>query len=462
VELAAQPSVIFLDEPTSGLDARSAKLIMDGVRKVADSGRTIVCTIHQPSADVFFLFDSLLLLKRGGETVFFGDLGKDCRNMIDYFEAIPGVAPLPVGYNPATWMLECIGAGVNNSAANETDFVQIFNQSAHREVLDSSLDQDGVARPSTKYAEIVYDDKRAASSLTQMRFLMQRFFRMYWRTPTYNLTRIFISIFLAVLFGIIFVGSDYDSYSGLNSGVGMVFLAAFFNAMVSYQSILPLASEERASFYRERASQTYNAFWYFLGGFVVEIPYVAVSGFIFTIIFYPMVGFTDVKAGVLFWLCETLLILMQTTMGQMFSYALPSEEVANIIGVLINSIFGLFMGFSPPAYALPAGYRWLYKIVPPRFPLAILVSLVFADCDDPPTWNEELQQYENVGSQLGCQPMADAPVTVGHITLKGYTEEYFGMKHDEIPQNFGIMLAYIVLFLLLSLASLRYINHQKR
>ncbi|GMF57635.1 unnamed protein product [Phytophthora fragariaefolia] len=76
VELAAQPSVIFLDEPTSGLDARSAKLIMAGVRKVADSGRTIVCTIHQPSSDVFAFFDSLLLLKRGGETVFFGDLGE--------------------------------------------------------------------------------------------------------------------------------------------------------------------------------------------------------------------------------------------------------------------------------------------------------------------------------------------------------------------------------------------------
>ncbi|KAE8982369.1 ABC transporter G family member 43 [Phytophthora fragariae] len=62
VELAAQPSVLFLDEPTRGLDARSAKLVMDGVRKVANSGRTIVCTIHQPSMEVFFLFDSLLLL----------------------------------------------------------------------------------------------------------------------------------------------------------------------------------------------------------------------------------------------------------------------------------------------------------------------------------------------------------------------------------------------------------------
>ncbi|GMF60105.1 unnamed protein product [Phytophthora fragariaefolia] len=130
VELAAQPSVIFLDEPTSGLDARSAKLIMDGVRKVANSGRTIICTIHQPSSEVFYLFDSLLLLKRGGETVFFGELGKKCCNLIDYFEGIPGVAPLPVGYNPATWMLECIGAGVGNTDANNTDFVNCFRNSA--------------------------------------------------------------------------------------------------------------------------------------------------------------------------------------------------------------------------------------------------------------------------------------------------------------------------------------------
>ncbi|GMF46214.1 unnamed protein product [Phytophthora lilii] len=108
VELAAQPSVIFLDEPTSGLDARSAKIIMDGVRKVANSGRTLICTIHQPSAEVFYLFDRLLLLQRGGQTAFYGDLGENCRNLIDYFENIPGVAPLPVGYNPATWMLECI------------------------------------------------------------------------------------------------------------------------------------------------------------------------------------------------------------------------------------------------------------------------------------------------------------------------------------------------------------------
>ncbi|KAJ8569442.1 hypothetical protein ON010_g5819 [Phytophthora cinnamomi] len=107
VELAAQPSLLFLDEPTNGLDARAAKVIMDGVRKVANTGRTILCTIHQPSTEVSMLFDSLLLLKKGGETVFFGDVGDRCHDLVAYFESIPQVPKIPVGYNPATWMLEC-------------------------------------------------------------------------------------------------------------------------------------------------------------------------------------------------------------------------------------------------------------------------------------------------------------------------------------------------------------------
>jgi len=87
---------------------------------------------------------------------------------------------------------------------------------------------------------------------------------------------------------------------------------------------------------------------------------------------------------------------------------------------------------------------------------------VFAHCDEMPDWDEELQQYVNVSSQLGCQPMLNSPVTVGHITLKEYTEEYFGMKYDEIPQDFAIVIAYIIFFRILALLALRYINHQKK
>ncbi|KAI9918697.1 hypothetical protein PsorP6_011809 [Peronosclerospora sorghi] len=461
VELAAQPSVIFLDEPTSGLDARSAKLIMTGVRKVADSGRTVICTIHQPSADVFSFFDNLLLLKRGGETVFFGDLGDNCRNLIDYFEAIPGVSPLPVGYNPATWMLECIGAGVSNGGIT-TDFVQIFNSSTNKQALDTNMAKEGISIPSPDLPEMVFGKKRAATWSTQMKFLLTRFFQTYWRTPSYNLTRMLVSLFLGVVFGLVSVSTKYTTFSGLNSGAGIVYMASLFNAFVTFESVLILVVADRASFYRERASQTYNAFWYFVSSTIVEIPYSFISGLLFTAVFYPLVGFTGFGSAIVFWLAYSILTLMQVYQGQMLGFVCPTEEVGVVAGYMINAIFMMFMGFTPPAKEIPSAYTWLYNISPLKYPLATMLSLVFADCDQLPQWDDTRGVYVNVGSQLGCQPMTNAPATLGHTTLKEYTEDHFGMKHDRIAHNFGAIVAVIVIYRVLGLLAIRFINHQKR
>ncbi|KAJ8556628.1 hypothetical protein ON010_g9337 [Phytophthora cinnamomi] len=436
VELVAQPSVLFLDEPTSGLDAHSAKLIMDGVRKVADSGRTIVCTIHQPSSDVFFLFDHLLLLKRGGESVFVGELGENCHKLVDYLEAIPGTPPCPKGQNPATWMLEVIGAGVGHAAA-ATDFVLHFKESMEAQYLIEHLERPGVTRLAPELPELLFKNKRAASPFTQMRFLVQRFIVMYWRTPTYNLTRFMIAVGLALVSGLTYANSEFVSYQGVNGGVGMVFMTTLFMGIASYTGVLPIAALDRTSFYRERASQTYNSLWYFVAAAVAEIPFVFFACLLFTAIFYPLVGFQSFGTGVLYWIHLSLFVLSQAYLGQLLIFAMPSIEVAAIIGVLFNSVFLLFAGFNPPSSSIPSGYKWLYKITPQRFTLSILSALVFCDCPDEPTWNETLGVYENVGSNIGCQPMTNLPVTLSHTTVKGYVESTFKYKHDEIWANFG-------------------------
>lgn len=60
VELVSNPSIIFMDEPTSGLDARAASIVMRVVKNIVATGRTTVCTIHQPSIDVFESFDEVV------------------------------------------------------------------------------------------------------------------------------------------------------------------------------------------------------------------------------------------------------------------------------------------------------------------------------------------------------------------------------------------------------------------
>ncbi|KAK7839281.1 abc transporter g family member 40 [Quercus suber] len=131
VELVANPSIIFMDEPTSGLDARAAAIVMRTVRNTVDTGRTVVCTIHQPSIDIFDTFDELLLLKVGGEQIYAGPLGGRSSHLIKYFEEINGVPKIRDGYNPATWMLEV------TSMAQETalgvNFTDVYkNSELHR------------------------------------------------------------------------------------------------------------------------------------------------------------------------------------------------------------------------------------------------------------------------------------------------------------------------------------------
>ncbi|KAG7378316.1 hypothetical protein PHYBOEH_000427, partial [Phytophthora boehmeriae] len=280
VELVAQPSILFLDEPTSGLDARSAKMVMNGVRKVANSGRTVLCTIHQPSSEVFFLFDSLLLLKHGGEMVFFGELEnippdlRACGHLIDYFEDIPTAPRLPAGQNPATWMLECIGAGVgtNENRAN-VDFIDYFRGSQQHQTLQSDLDWPGIGKPVPKQqSELVFTKKRASNSMMQFRLLLTRFLTIYWRSSSYNLTRIVISLGFGLVFGLVLVGGEYSTYQGINSAVGMILMTTLYLGNASFYGALPFTAQERASFYRERAAQTYNVLWYFVAATVTEIP----------------------------------------------------------------------------------------------------------------------------------------------------------------------------------------------
>ncbi|XBW37938.1 hypothetical protein QEN19_003520 [Hanseniaspora menglaensis] len=131
VELAAKPKLLmFLDEPTSGLDSQTAWSICQLMRKLANHGQAILCTIHQPSAMLIEQFDRLLFLQKGGKTAYFGDLGKGCRTMIDYFES-KGAPPCPPDANPAEWMLDIV---------QTRDYHEAWRESEEYKVVTSTLD----------------------------------------------------------------------------------------------------------------------------------------------------------------------------------------------------------------------------------------------------------------------------------------------------------------------------------
>lgn len=195
VELASKPELLmFLDEPTSGLDSGAAFNIVRFLRKLADAGQAILCTIHQPSAVLFEYFDELLLLKSGGRVVFHGSLGKDSQTLIDYFERNGAKKCLPDA-NPAEYMLEAIGAG--NPDYQGKDWGDVWAESAEhhertREIQQMIEERRGVTSTQAHTA----DDREFAMPLgTQIASVVKRSFTSYWRDPDYIVGKFVLHIF---------------------------------------------------------------------------------------------------------------------------------------------------------------------------------------------------------------------------------------------------------------------------
>ncbi|OTF78389.1 ABC transporter sub-family G-like protein [Euroglyphus maynei] len=97
-EVLTNPSIMFCDEPTSGLDSFMAANLVSIINKMARSGRTIICTIHQPSSDTFEMFQNLLLLA-DGRVAYFGEI----KSAIEHFAKIGHQCP--ENYNPADFFV---------------------------------------------------------------------------------------------------------------------------------------------------------------------------------------------------------------------------------------------------------------------------------------------------------------------------------------------------------------------
>ncbi|AQK96514.1 ABC transporter G family member 40 [Zea mays] len=200
VELVANPSIIFMDEPTSGLDARAAAIVMRTVRNTVDTGRTVVCTIHQPSIDIFEAFDELFLMKRGGEEIYAGPLGHNSSELIKYFEEIQGVSKIKDGYNPATWMLEV--TTISQEQILGVDFSDIYKKSELYQRNKALIKE--LSQPAPGSTDLHFSSKYAQSFNTQCVACLWKQNLSYWRNPPYNTVRFFFTGIIALLLGTIF------------------------------------------------------------------------------------------------------------------------------------------------------------------------------------------------------------------------------------------------------------------
>ena len=207
VELAAKPSLLlFLDEPTSGLDSQSAYSIVRFLKKLSRAGQAIVCTIHQPSSVLIEQFDMVLALNPGGNTFYFGPMGENGKDVINYFGARG--AHCPPSKNVAEFILETAARPHRRPDGTKIDWNQEWAQSEEAERVIEEID--GLQRSRSRATEgrsekeLKSVTEFAAPVWIQTVELTKRMFKQYWRDPSYIYGKFFVAVVVAIFNGFTF------------------------------------------------------------------------------------------------------------------------------------------------------------------------------------------------------------------------------------------------------------------
>ncbi|XP_072965196.1 ABC transporter G family member 31 isoform X1 [Typha angustifolia] len=439
IELVANPSIVFMDEPTSGLDARAAAIVMRTVRNIVNTGRTIVCTIHQPSIDIFESFDELLFMKRGGELIYAGPLGPKSHKLVEFFEAIPGVPKIKDGYNPAAWMLEVTSPVMESRLG--VDFADYYRQS---KLFRQNKDMvENLSRPTSESKELTFPTKYAQPSFSQYLACLWKQNLSYWRNPQYTAVRFFYTVVISLMFGTICwqFGSRRETQQDILNAMGSMYAAVLFIGITNATAVQPVVSIERFVSYRERAAGMYSALSFAFAQVSIEFPYVLVQTLIYGTLFYSLGSFEWTMTKFLWYIFFMYFTLLYFTFFGMMTVAItPNHNVAPIIAAPFYTLWNLFSGFMITRMRIPGWWRWYYWADPISWTLYGLLTSQFGDSD------KQMMLSDGVHS----------------TSIKVFLEDHFGFRHEFLSVVAIVVVGFCVIFAVVFALAIKYLNFQRR
>lgn len=491
VEMVARPELLlFLDEPTSGLDSQTAWSICTLLRKLAHNGQAILCTIHQPSSQIFQSFDRLLLLGKGGETMYFGEIGPEASTLISYFET-NGAPTCPPDANPAEWVLEVTknapGAAGDDGLAETktgrsepdpetTDLVaheghhawfEKWRTSRQKQDVIAHLDALKQVESSTAHT-VEVKSEYAASWFAQLHAVTVRLFQEFWRDPIFLWSKLGLCIGLPLLNGLSFLNTEL-SLQGLTNLLFSIFsLCQIFSTLD--QQLITRFSSGRALFEaRERRSKTYSWTVFLTAYAIVEFFWQSVAAALIFVTWYFPTGLwrytehQNLNSFVIF-LITWLFMLFVTSFSHAVAAGIEHPEAAVQVATLLFWLTMLFSGVVVVPDLLPRFWIFMYRLSPIGYFINAIVLTGFINtritCSA-----VELRQIEplltsavqNCGDYLApylrsnggyvVNPFDTAACKFCAVAETNFVLEAFGMTPAIMAtawRNFGIMIAFIV------------------
>jgi ABC-type multidrug transport system ATPase subunit len=330
VELITKPKMIFLDEPLSGLDSYAAWTVMQVCKDLASHGCAVLCTIHQPSSEIFEMFDKCICLAEG-RTVYCGSVN-DVGNYM-------GKVGLPVSkqHNPADHLLFTV------QKQSEAE-LEVFTENWVREesnIVRPPIEQKRQGQQNAAFAQHV----PRKSFFTQLSFLVSRELKELFRNKIGLFFRFVVTGIMGILFAAIFAGvggkNDPRSHFGAvcNLMIGVMFGSA--------QPLLLQFPLERPIFLREYAANMYGVVPYFLAKTLVEAP----MSFLTALeTFLSSYWIMDLKGNFFFLVCTAWALSMTAaSTALMVGCSVPNAQSAQELAPLILSHRSSSQAFLSPS-----------------------------------------------------------------------------------------------------------------
>uniref|UniRef100_A0AAQ6A617 ABC transporter domain-containing protein n=1 Tax=Amphiprion ocellaris TaxID=80972 RepID=A0AAQ6A617_AMPOC len=379
MELIIDPPVLFLDEPTTGLDASTANSVLLLLKRMANHGRTIILSIHQPRYSIYRLFDSLTLLV-SGKQVYHGP----AQRALEYFSDI-GYTCEPHN-NPADFFLDVINGDSTAVALSNTDkdgedgkniivvtlqvtqqnswhFRQIVQISTFATFCVSERIIEGKPTTTVRSRTITYN----TSFLTQFRWVLKRTFRNLMLNPQTSVAQLAVTLFLALVIGAIFFNVQ-ENESGIQNRFGALFFVTV-NQCFSSLSSAELFITERKLFTHEYISGYYRVSIYFLSKILSDIITLrTIPAIVFSCVAYFMIGFkATAEAFFLFMFSVALVSYTATSMALAISADQTVVAIANIFMTIACVFMMIFAGLLVNLPSIVSWLAWLKYLSIPRY-----------------------------------------------------------------------------------------------
>jgi len=422
VELVMDPGLLFLDEPTTGLDSASALNVMTCVKGLADD-MSIVCTIHQPSIEVFAVFDQMMLLKQGGLVCYFGDVEK----MADYFSDA-GLGEWNGVQNIADFALDCSYAKSDSGKPSDELFLE------HQRYQDA---MDGLEKNNSGLEEPTIDWNLRPSFWDQTKAIFWRDYNRNFVSNTWFTKMRLISLtIVGCIVGWVFYSPDI-SQSGTNARVATCFMSLSLTGFFCQQHI-PFLIGQRGYVFREKKANMYNPVSLVLSRQLVEFPMYLLESFCLTI---PVHFLTDMRGNFFrFWLAWILAYMCNVSCCEFGVSLSRDQESADASLAMINTLNFMFSGYLIQEEKIPIYFKPLHYASLIHYGFFAIALNEFESIDEIPP-DEEGTSVFSSGDQV---------------------ISYYNVDQLEFFEYLLIFVCFTVLFKALTFVSFSKIEHIKR